>query len=134
MKKNQSASVPVLPVLPRSASRRGGSGTCLCGCPGTTGGRFVPGHDSKLLAWVLHVERGTVTLDATGLHKESVQVEMALRAAAGLTGKGHTKALITSADLTNGVKTVKARKASKPRARKVAAEVAAETAATEAVV
>lgn len=36
---------------------------CACGCGAQTkGGRFLPGHDSKLLAWVGAVERGQITL------------------------------------------------------------------------
>lgn len=32
---------------------------CWCGCGGTTGGRFVPGHDSKLHSLAKQVARGT---------------------------------------------------------------------------
>lgn len=36
---------------------------CECGCGGSTKNRFMPGHDSKLGAWVLRVERGVMRLD-----------------------------------------------------------------------
>lgn len=39
---------PRRPRKPRQAARPT-SGTCICGCEGTTkGGRFLPGHDAKL--------------------------------------------------------------------------------------
>lgn len=34
------------------------TGTCWCGCGGTTKGRFVPGHDSKFHSLAKRVARG----------------------------------------------------------------------------
>ena len=37
---------------------------CSCGCGGETrGGRFIPGHDSKLKSWMLAIERKACTLE-----------------------------------------------------------------------
>lgn len=49
-----------LPPLPRAKrAKKTVPKDCECGCGGETrGGRFIPGHDSKLKAWTLRVERG----------------------------------------------------------------------------
>ena len=39
-----------------SAAKR--TKTCLCGCGGTTGGNFLPGHDARVKGMLLKVERG----------------------------------------------------------------------------
>lgn len=37
---------------------------CSCGCGHSTrGGRFIPGHDSRLKGWLLRVERGLVKIE-----------------------------------------------------------------------
>lgn len=92
--------LPALPPRPRSR-RRASSGVCLCGCGGRTGGRFVPGHDAKLLAWALVVEAGRLDV-APAPHTHAVAVEVALRAEVGFTGLAHKPALIT-ADLARAL-------------------------------
>ena len=37
-------------------------GVCWCGCGGATGGRFVPGHDSKFHSLAKQVARGLVVM------------------------------------------------------------------------
>ena len=37
-------------------------GVCWCGCGGSTGGRFVPGHDSKFHSLAKQVARGLVVM------------------------------------------------------------------------
>lgn len=51
--------LPKLPSLPKIKSVN----PCDCGCGGTTGSRFVPGHDSKLAGLVKRVKLGLMTLD-----------------------------------------------------------------------
>ena len=52
--------LPSLPSLPKASAV---PQRCSCGCGGLTkGGRFVPGHDAKLLAMRVRVERGICTL------------------------------------------------------------------------
>lgn len=52
--------LPSLPNLPR-ARRATRPGVCSCGCAQPTrGGRFLPGHDARLLAWALRVAAGVV--------------------------------------------------------------------------
>jgi hypothetical protein len=50
-------------IPPRTRVARGTRRPCSCGCGGLTQSRFMPGHDSRLRAWVLKVERGLVALD-----------------------------------------------------------------------
>jgi len=66
--------------LPRPGrSADGGGGPCLCGCgarTGTTGARFLPGHDGKLVHRLM-TERG-LTFDAAreavrALHRPRLQ-------------------------------------------------------------
>lgn len=58
----------------RAGGRRGGHSTrphatgaqrrlCMCGCGATTGGYFVPGHDSKFKSIMVRIERGQAELD-----------------------------------------------------------------------
>lgn len=77
MAPSKSVSVPALPKLPKSARKQV---PCECGCGATTGRRFAPGHDAKVLAWTLRVERGLVELAATGCHKPAVEALLAHRA------------------------------------------------------
>ena len=53
--------MPKLPTLPTIRSK--GYSKCTCGCQGLTQGAFMPGHDSKLKAYVIRVERGLMNLD-----------------------------------------------------------------------
>jgi hypothetical protein len=51
--------LPALPKLPKAARKPKPPKPCECGCGGQTrGGRFLPGHDARLHAWALRVERG----------------------------------------------------------------------------
>lgn len=55
--------LPAMPRLPRARKPKPAQ-DCSCGCGGQTrGGRFIPGHDSRLKGWLLRVERKVVTLD-----------------------------------------------------------------------
>lgn len=49
--------LPKLPSLPKINA----ANPCECGCGGITQNRFVPGHDSKLKAQCIRVERGLLT-------------------------------------------------------------------------
>ena len=56
------AKMPALPKLPRMRKAKAPK-RCACGCGDLTrGGRFIPGHDAKLNAWALRVERGIIEL------------------------------------------------------------------------
>lgn len=53
--------LPALPRLPRLPRKPKTPQICSCGCgQATRGGRFVPGHDARLHAWALRVERKQV--------------------------------------------------------------------------
>jgi hypothetical protein len=113
--KNTTATVnlPALPKLPKM--RKGGSGICLCGCgAATSGGRFAPGHDARLLAVVLRIERGIMTEESAGVHGKTAMIEVGLRAKAGLTGESHAKVQMTAQDAA-GIERPKAKKEAKPR-------------------
>lgn len=56
--------LPSLPSLPSSA--RSKNRPCECGCGTLCGNRFAPGHDSKLRAWVMRVERGIIAIEDIG--------------------------------------------------------------------
>ena len=53
-----------LPPMPRKrSSKKSVPRDCACGCGGKTrGGDYIPGHDSKLKAWLLRVERGVMKI------------------------------------------------------------------------
>lgn len=75
--------LPALPALPKMARTRKPkpSKPCECGCAAPTkGGRFVPGHDAVLHAWVLRVERGIVA-EAPEPHTAAVQTLIAAKQA-----------------------------------------------------
>lgn len=55
--------LPRLPAIKRQRKPKPAR-PCSCGCGGETkGGRFIPGHDSRLKGWLLRIERKIVTLD-----------------------------------------------------------------------
>lgn len=56
------ANLPALPALPKAARKPKPLHDCECGCGGQTHSRFVPGHDSRLHAWILRVERDVIKL------------------------------------------------------------------------
>ena len=57
------AKMPALPKMPRMR-KAAAPKACSCGCGGLTrGGRFIPGHDAKLNAWALRVERNIVAIE-----------------------------------------------------------------------
>lgn len=60
MTKKNNVKMPALPALP--TSRTASYSRCACGCQGLTQATFMPGHDSKLKAYVIRVERGAMTL------------------------------------------------------------------------
>lgn len=71
--------LPKMPKLPRKVKAK----DCECGCKGQTrGGRFLPGHDARLHAWAIRVERGVVKADdVPEMHREAVKLALAKRAA-----------------------------------------------------
>jgi hypothetical protein len=86
--------LPALPRLPRKSRASRSLAPCLCGCGRLCGQRFAPGHDAKLLAWVLHVEAGHLA-EAPAPHTHAVAVELHLRAMAGVSGESHTPVALT---------------------------------------
>lgn len=55
--------VQALPKLKRARKAKAPK-ECACGCGELTkGGRFVPGHDARLYAWMLRVERGVIKIE-----------------------------------------------------------------------
>lgn len=54
--------LPALPKLPKSARKARALKQCVCGCGSTTHARYAPGHDSRIHALVLRVERGVMQL------------------------------------------------------------------------
>jgi hypothetical protein len=83
-----------LPPLPKTkrAPKKKTPKECECGCGAmTAGGRFIPGHDSKLNAWCLRVERGVIKIadiEHEGI-REAVRRKMK---AGGAHGAGSKKA------------------------------------------
>lgn len=83
-----------LPKMP--SSKRGKTAKtndCACGCGGKTGGRFVPGHDSKLKSAALKVLRGVVAVTEipAGPFRRAAEQEIARlkrEGEADLRGKG----------------------------------------------
>ena len=77
-------------------------GVCWCGCGGATGGRFVPGHDSKFHSLAKQVARGLVVMpefvsdeaeaDFMKWHDAEVPVHEARVAAKVVTDAAKTKA------------------------------------------
>lgn len=63
------AALPSLPKMPRAPKAK--TNDCACGCGQKTAARFVPGHDSRLRAWAIRIERnlidnkGRLTADGT---------------------------------------------------------------------
>jgi hypothetical protein len=39
-------------------TKKKANGKCMCGCGGSTGGYFVPGHDARFKGWLKRLERG----------------------------------------------------------------------------
>lgn len=73
--RGSNATVPVLPRLPRAPRKSKTGRPCECGCAVMTrGGRFYPGHDSKLYAWARRVERGIIKIgEVPEVHREAVR-------------------------------------------------------------
>lgn len=81
--KQDKAAMPELPALPSLPRKGKAPRKCECGCQQLTrGGRFVPGHDAKVLAWAIRVERGVVNIEDTGCHRAAVERLIAKRASA----------------------------------------------------
>lgn len=79
--------LPALPKMAKSATRKAKTlKACMCGCGGTTYSKFTPGHDSRLNALVLRVERGLLKLEDPAIlpgQRPVVKAEIAKRKAAG---------------------------------------------------
>lgn len=69
--------LPKLPKLPRKAKAK--NTACGCGCGLMVARRFAPGHDGRLHAWVLRVERGLIA-SAPAPHTDAVANAIAERA------------------------------------------------------
>ena len=77
-------------------------GVCWCGCGGSTGGRFVPGHDSKFHSLAKQVARGLAVMpefvsdeaeaDFMKWHDAEVPVHEAREAAKAVTDAAKAKA------------------------------------------
>jgi len=52
-----------LPAMPsKNRGRNAAPQNCGCGCGALTqGGRFIPGHDARLLGWAIRIDRGFAT-------------------------------------------------------------------------
>lgn len=71
-----------LPSIPRTKSKP--PQECACGCgEETRGGRFLPGHDSRLYGWALRVSRGQVKLAEIQHSGERAAVKRYLSSQAG---------------------------------------------------
>lgn len=66
--------LPRLPRKPKPAVN-----ACSCGCGTLVARRFVPGHDAKLHAWVIRVERGLLKL--AEIKHEGVRAAVAAKVA-----------------------------------------------------
>ena len=78
--------LPALPKMPRSTVRKAKPARpCECGCAQPTkGGRFLPGHDARLHAWTLRVERGMMKAsEVPAPHTEAVKQAIAAKKKAG---------------------------------------------------
>lgn len=77
--------LPPLPKLPKAGRKAKPSQPCQCGCAEPTrGGRFLPGHDARLHAWCIRVERGLIKLnEVPAPHTEAVKAEVAERRKTG---------------------------------------------------
>lgn len=69
--------LPKLPRLPRKP--KAAVNPCQCGCGTLVARRFVPGHDAKLHAWAIRVERGLLKL--TEIKHEGVRAAVAAKVA-----------------------------------------------------
>lgn len=69
------SALPTLPPLPRGARKSKPPQECGCGCGNKTrGGKYVPGHDARLAAWALRVERQILKIDEVPeMHREAVR-------------------------------------------------------------
>ncbi len=60
------AALPTLPALPKlpklKRTPKAATTPCGCGCGTLVARTFAPGHDSRLHAWVIRVERGLVAV------------------------------------------------------------------------
>lgn len=75
-----------LPKLPRAPRKPKPAQICQCGCGNQTkGGRFVPGHDARLHAWVLRVQRGVIKLNEIEHEGERAAVKAHIQATAEVT-------------------------------------------------
>lgn len=56
------ANLAPLPALPGKGKTKTPQ-KCACGCPGgiTKGGRFIPGHDSRMNGWAIRIAGGHAT-------------------------------------------------------------------------
>lgn len=123
-------SLPSLPSLPRMPRKPRALVACQCGCDGLTRSRFVPGHDSRLLAWVLRIERGVVA-SAPAPHTAAAAAMVADRVASGMTGRAH--AGVAAPAPVAPVAPAPALPSTSRKARKLAKRAAAKAAQADAV-
>lgn len=73
--------LPTLPPLPKAARKAKPAQVCACGCGGMTrGGRWVPGHDARITAWALRVQRGLIKAsEVPAPHTDAVKQLLKLR-------------------------------------------------------
>jgi hypothetical protein len=66
--------LPKTPIAKRTKKAKPPQ-SCSCGCGGQTrGGRFIPGHDSRLHAWALRVERAVIKIsEVPEMHRDAVK-------------------------------------------------------------
>lgn len=87
------AGLPDLPKLPGAKRKAKPGQPCQCGCAVlTSGGRFLPGHDARLNAWTIRVERGI--LKATEVpepHTAAVKALLKERKTAAAAGTAKTE-------------------------------------------
>lgn len=82
--------LPALPKMPRSTTRKSKPPKpCECGCAEPTkGGRFLPGHDARLHAWALRVERKMIKpSEVPAPHTEAVKKLLSMRTKAEAAAK-----------------------------------------------
>lgn len=124
--------LPALPALPRLPRKAKTGVACCCGCAQPTrGGRFLPGHDARLHAWLIRVERGLVAADAVPEPHTAAVAAMLLLDPADRTAKALKAAGRTGGDVAPARKETAAEKKARKKAEKKAAAANAQQPAVE---